>query len=36
MCHNQLEKRNLTKAQKEYTLGKLYEARKNTEVFKGN
>lgn len=31
MCRNQLGKRNLTDAQKEYTLGKLYEARKHTQ-----
>lgn len=30
MCRNQLGKRNLTDAQKEYTLGKLYEARKHS------
>lgn len=29
MCRNQLGKRNMTDAQKKYTLGKLYEARKN-------
>lgn len=29
MCRNQLGKRNMTEAQKDYTLGKLYEARKN-------
>ena len=31
MCRNQLGKRNMTEAQKTYTLGKLYEARKNTQ-----
>lgn len=36
MCRNQLGKRNLTENQKAYTLGKLYEARKNTDSFKGN
>lgn len=36
MCSNQLGRRNITDAQRTYLLGKLYEARKNTEKFHGN
>lgn len=36
MYKNQLGRRNLTDEQRTYLLGKLYEARKHTEVFKGN
>jgi len=36
MYKNQLGRRNLTDEQKTYILGKLYEARKHVEKFKGN
>lgn len=36
MCKNQLGRRNLSEEQRKYTIGKLYEARKNTDAFKGN
>lgn len=36
MYRNQLGRRNLTEEQRVYMVGKLYEARKNTEAFKGN
>lgn len=36
ICANQLHKRNLTAEQKTYMVGKMYEARKNTNAFKGN
>ena len=36
MYKKQLGRRNLTEEQKTYMIGKMYEARKNTEVFKGN
>lgn len=36
MYRKQLGRRNLTEAQRTYMIGKLYEARKNTEAFKGN
>ena len=36
MYRKQLGRRNLTEAQKAYMVGKMYEARKNTESFKGN
>lgn len=36
MYKNQLGRRNLTEKQKDYMIGKMYEARKNTSAFKGN
>ena len=36
MYRKQLGRRNLTEPQKAYMIGKMYEARKNTESFKGN
>ena len=36
MYRNQLGRRNLTDEQKTYMIGKMYEARKNTNAFKGN
>lgn len=36
MYRKQLGRRNLTEQQKSYMIGKMYEARKNTEAFKGN
>ncbi len=36
MYKKQLGRRNLTEEQKTYMIGKVYEARKNTESFKGN
>ena len=36
MYRKQLGRRNLTEQQKAYMIGKMYEARKNTEAFKGN
>ena len=36
MYKNQLGRRNLTEEQRTYMIGKMYEARKNTEAFKGN
>ena len=36
MYRKQLGRRNLTESQKAYMVGKMYEARKNTESFKGN
>ena len=36
MYRKQLGRRNLTEQQKAYMIGKMYEARKNTESFKGN
>lgn len=36
MYRKQLGRRNLTDEQKAYMIGKMYEARKNTESFKGN
>lgn len=36
MYKNQLGRRNLTDEQRTYLMGKRYEARKNTEAFKGN
>ena len=36
MYKNQLGRRNLTDEQRAYTVGKMYEARKNTSAFKGN
>ena len=36
MYKNQLGRRNLTDEQRTYTIGKMYEARKNTSAFKGN
>lgn len=36
MYKNQLGRRNLTDEQRTYTIGKMNEARKNTDAFKGN
>lgn len=36
MYRKQLGRRNLTEEQRAYMIGKMYEARKNTESFKGN
>lgn len=36
MYRKQLGRRNLTEQQKAYMIGKMYEARKNTDAFKGN
>lgn len=36
MYRNQLGRRNLTDEQRTYTIGKMNEARKNTEAFRGN
>lgn len=36
MYKNQLGRRNLTDEQRAYTIGKMYEARKHSEAFKGN
>lgn len=36
MYKNQLGRRNLTDEQRTYMIGKMYEARKNTNAFKGN
>lgn len=36
MYRKQLGRRNLTEEQKAYMIGKMYEARKNTDAFKGN
>lgn len=36
MYRNQLGRRNLTEQQRDYMIGKMYEARKNTNSFKGN
>ena len=36
MYQKQLGRRNLTENQKDYMIGKMYEARKNTSAFKGN
>lgn len=36
MYKNQLGRRNLTDEQRDYTIGKMYEARRHTEAFKGN
>ena len=36
MYKNQLGRRNLTDEQRMYTIGKMYEARKNTNAFRGN
>ena len=36
MYRKQLGRRNLSEEQKDYMMGKMYEARKNTDAFKGN
>ena len=36
ICKKQLGRRNLTEQEKTYTMGRMYEARKNTALFKGN